>query len=56
MPAVENGLFFTMDHMGTPLKNQNFENSFLHAREDLKIGTEPKCHVHHHTQIQKLCV
>ena len=27
-----------------PLKNQNFEKCFLHAREDQKIGPRPNFH------------
>ena len=36
MPAVEKGF---------PLKIKNLKSGFLHAREDQKIGPEPKSHV-----------
>ena len=37
--------FVTLDHMGTPLKNQNFENMFfLHVTKDQKIGPVPMYH------------
>ena len=29
----------------SPLKIKNLKSGFLHAREDQKIGPEPKCHV-----------
>ena len=33
--------FLTLDHMGTPLKNQNFENM---ASSCFKLGLEPTFH------------
>merc|ERR1711923_529558 len=32
-------------HGDSPLKIKNLKSGFLHAREDQKIGPEPKCHV-----------
>ena len=37
--------YLTLDHMGTPLKIKILKSGFLHAREDQKIGPEPKFHV-----------
>merc|ERR1711963_1372135 len=40
----EKHIFLTLDHMGTPLKNQNFENRLRHVLSWPKLGLEPKCH------------
>ena len=46
MPAVEKGLIFnTGPYLGPPLKIKILKSGFLHAREDQKIGPEPKFHV-----------
>jgi hypothetical protein len=46
MPAVEKGLFFNTGPYGdSPLKIKILKSGLLHAREDQKIGSEPKVHV-----------
>ena len=46
MPAVEKGLIFNTGPYGDPpLKIKILKSGFLHAREDQKIGPEPKYHV-----------
>ena len=44
--AVKKGRLLTLGHMGSPLRNQNFENMLLlfFAREDQKIGLMPNVH------------
>ena len=45
MPAVEKGLIFNTGPYGdSPLKIKILKCGFLRAREDQKIGTEPKFH------------
>ena len=42
---LKRGLFLTLDHMGTPLENQNVENRVFFILEKQKIGLgfhEPK--------------
>ena len=43
MPAVEKGLIFYTEPYGEA-KNKILKSGFLHAREDHKIGPEPKFH------------
>ena len=38
-------IFNTGPYGGPPLKIKILKSGFLHAREDQKIGPEPKCHV-----------
>ena len=47
MPAVEKGLIFNTGPYGSKLglKIKILKSVFLHAREDQKIGPEPKCHL-----------
>ena len=46
MPAVEKGLFFNTGPYGdSPLEIKILKSCFLHARQDQKIGPEPKCRV-----------
>ena len=37
-------LILTLDHMGTPLKNQNFKNKASSCLSWPKLGLEPKNH------------
>ena len=46
VPTAEKGVNSITGSYGTPsLKNQYFENRFLHAREDQRIGLEPNIQI-----------
>ena len=56
MPAVENGLNLTLDHMENPFKITIVKRIFLHVREDQKPGTEPIFHAPRGPQMAKIRV